>query len=243
MDLSYTANGNIKCYKPLQKTVWRFLKITCILLYKPVILLTTIYSTETKTYHHIKTCTVMFTEAFHTMSSTKKWSCSVMCNSLWFHGLQLLHPWNFPGKSTGVGCHFLLQGIFPTQGLNPGLPRCRQTLYPLSHQGSPWDDPNIHQEMNKQIVIYSYNRILLSNKKDTGKNTSEPQNHFAEWKTSLVVQWLRLHAPKGGDPGSIPGQRTISHILQLSSNTASKTQQSQRKKPVTKSTGCIIPFI
>ena len=31
-------------------------------------------------------------------------------------------------KNTGVGCHFLLQGIFPTQGLNPGLPHCRQTL-------------------------------------------------------------------------------------------------------------------
>ena len=39
--------------------------------------------------------------------------------------------------STGVAFHFLLQGIFPTQGLNPGLPHCRQTLYPLSHQGSP----------------------------------------------------------------------------------------------------------
>ena len=35
------------------------------------------------------------------------------------------------------GCHFLLQGIFPTQGSNPGLPHCRQTLYRLSHQGSP----------------------------------------------------------------------------------------------------------
>ena len=34
---------------------------------------------------------------------------------------KLLHPWDFPGKSTGVGCHFLLQGIFPTQGSNPGL--------------------------------------------------------------------------------------------------------------------------
>ena len=45
-------------------------------------------------------------------------------------------PWNFPGKSTGVGCHFLLQGIFPTQGSNPGLLHCRQTLYRLSHQGS-----------------------------------------------------------------------------------------------------------
>ena len=34
-------------------------------------------------------------------------------------------------------CHFLLQGIFPTLGSNPGLAHCRQTLYPLSHQGSP----------------------------------------------------------------------------------------------------------
>ena len=35
------------------------------------------------------------------------------------------------------GCHVLLQGIFPTQGSNPGLPHCGQTLYPLSQQGSP----------------------------------------------------------------------------------------------------------
>ena len=42
----------------------------------------------------------------------------------------------FSGKNTEVGCHFLLQEIFPTQRLNPGLPHCRQTLYHLSHQGS-----------------------------------------------------------------------------------------------------------
>ena len=56
------------------------------------------------------------------------------------NGLQptrLLSPWDFPGKSTGVGCHCLLQGIFLIQGSNPGLPHCRQMLYPLSHQGSP----------------------------------------------------------------------------------------------------------
>ena len=47
------------------------------------------------------------------------------------------HPWDFAGKSAGVDCHFLLQGIFPTQESNPGLPQCRQTLYHLSHQGSP----------------------------------------------------------------------------------------------------------
>ena len=41
------------------------------------------------------------------------------------------------GKNTGVACHALLQGIFPTQGFNPGLPNCRQILYHLSHQGSP----------------------------------------------------------------------------------------------------------
>ena len=51
-----------------------------------------------------------------------KGSRSVVSNSLWPHGLQftrLLHLWDFPGKSTGVGCHFLLQGIFPTQESNP----------------------------------------------------------------------------------------------------------------------------
>ena len=54
-----------------------------------------------------------------------------MSDSLRPHGLwptRLLCPWDFPGNSTGVDCHFLLQGIFPTQGLNPGLPHCRQTL-------------------------------------------------------------------------------------------------------------------
>ena len=42
-----------------------------------------------------------------------------------------------PGKNIGMGCHALLQGIFPTQGLNPGLLHCRQILYCLSHQGNP----------------------------------------------------------------------------------------------------------
>ena len=69
-----------------------------------------------------------------------QWSCSVVPDSLPSHGLwptRLLHLWNFPDKSTGMGCRFLLQGIFPIRGLNPGLLHCRQMLYPLSHQGSP----------------------------------------------------------------------------------------------------------
>ena len=43
-----------------------------------------------------------------------------------------------PGKNTGMGHHALLQGISPTQGLNPGLPHCKRILYHLSHQGSPY---------------------------------------------------------------------------------------------------------
>ena len=67
-------------------------------------------------------------------------SRSVTHNSLRPHRLQsarLLCPWDFPGKNTGVSCHALLHGIFPTQGSNPGLPHCRQILYHLSHRGSP----------------------------------------------------------------------------------------------------------
>ena len=59
--------------------------------------------------------------------------CNPMDCSL---SISFLHPWNFPDKSTGAGCHFLLQGIFLTQGLNPGLPYYRQTLYRLSYQRS-----------------------------------------------------------------------------------------------------------
>ena len=61
-------------------------------------------------------------------------SLSVVSDSLQSHGWQparLLCPWDSPGKNTGVGCHALIQGIFPAQGSNSGLPRCRQI-----HQGS-----------------------------------------------------------------------------------------------------------
>ena len=54
---------------------------------------------------------------------------------MWPHGLY--NPWNSPDQNTGVGSLSLLQGIFPTQGLNPGLPHCRHVLYQLSHRGSP----------------------------------------------------------------------------------------------------------
>ena len=62
-------------------------------------------------------------------------SGSVMSDSLRPHGLY--SPWNSPGQNTEVGSLSLLQGIFPTQGSNPGLLHCRWILYQLSHKGSP----------------------------------------------------------------------------------------------------------
>ena len=68
-------------------------------------------------------------------------------NSLQPHGLY--SPWNSPGQSTGVGNLSLLQGIFPNQGLNPGLPHYRQILYQPSHKG-----PGI-----LEWVAYPFSRI------------------------------------------------------------------------------------
>jgi len=69
------------------------------------------------------------------------WSLQLlMSNSLGPYGLypaRLLCPWDFPGKNTGVRCHFLLQGIFPTQGSNLCLLHCQVDSLPLSHQGNP----------------------------------------------------------------------------------------------------------
>ena len=66
-------------------------------------------------------------------------SCLTLCDPMDYSPpSRILCPWDSPGKNTGVHCHSLLQGIFPTQGLNLGLPHWRQILYHLSHQGG-WD--------------------------------------------------------------------------------------------------------
>ena len=97
------------------------------------------------------------------------WSHSVVSDSLRPRGLQptrLLHPWDSPGKNTGVGCHFLLQGIFPTQGSNAGLPHWRQTLKPLSHQGSPNKAVNCCKNFKGQfgtIYPWCFSSVLKKN--------------------------------------------------------------------------------
>ena len=61
-------------------------------------------------------------------------SCSTLCDPMDCSPPGSSVHGDSPGKNTEVGCHALLQGIFPTQGSNPGLPHCRWTLYHLSHQ-------------------------------------------------------------------------------------------------------------
>ena len=75
---------------------------------------------------------------------------------------RLLCPWDSPGKNTGVGCHFLLQGIFSTQRLNPhllGLLHWEADSLPLSHLGSPFDEnkTTLMSEHLKERYSLGYN--------------------------------------------------------------------------------------
>ena len=99
-----------------------------------------------------------------------------MSNSLRSHGLQptgLLCPWDFPGYSTGVDCHFLLQGIFPTQGSNPGLPHCRQMLNHLSHQS--------------KSLVYSKSALVKRNRNNGQVNR---RYHYSLYCTALEYSQL-----------------------------------------------------
>jgi len=75
-----------------------------------------------------------------------------MSDSLQPHGLY--SPWKCPGQNTGVGSLSLVQGIFSTQGSNPGLLHCRWILYQLSHKGSPFNQafsPNFKLIGNRRL--------------------------------------------------------------------------------------------
>ena len=76
-------------------------------------------------FAHLKEYSFLF------FSISESESCSVLLDSLWPHS-----PWNSPGQNNGVGSLSLLQGIFPTQGSNSGLPHCRKIIYQLNHQGN-----------------------------------------------------------------------------------------------------------
>ena len=89
-------------------------------------------------------------------------SCSVLSDSLRPHEpSRLLRPRNFLGKNNGVDSHSILQGMFPTQGLNLGLLHCRQIFYYLSHQGNPLK-PGIHLTLDQILSSFALEDNILT---------------------------------------------------------------------------------
>ena len=117
-------------------------------------------------------------------SATLLWKSegrSVVSNYLQLHGLY--SPWNSPGQNTGVGSLSLLQGIFPTQGSNPGLLHCRWILYCLSHQGSPWI---------LEWVAYLFSRGS-SQPRDRTQVSCTAGGFFTIWPPKKPYNTLRSH--------------------------------------------------
>ena len=119
-----------------------------------------------------------------------------MSDSLRSRGLYC--PWNSPGQDTGAGSLSLLQGIFPTQGSNPGLLHCRWFLYQLSHKGSPrileWypfpspgDPPDPGIELGPPALQADSLSTELS-----GKPTESLLNPHTLWSIPICVIFLIL---------------------------------------------------
>ena len=100
-------------------------------------------------------------------------SCPTLCGPVDFNLPGSSLHGHSPGKNIGVGCHALLQAIFPTQGWNPGLLHCRQILYHLSHQGSP---------RVLEWVAYPFSRGSFQPRNPTGVSCIAGR-FFTDWVT------------------------------------------------------------
>ena len=123
--------------------------------------------------------------------------------------LRLYSPWNSPGQNTEKGSLSLLQGIFPTQGSNPGLLHCRWILYQLSHKGSPKIAKVIPKKRNRAGGItlpdfrqcYSnQNSVLLVQKQTYGpvEQDREPRSKLTHLR-SINLQQRRQDCKMGGE--------------------------------------------
>ena len=102
----------------------------------------------------------------------------------WTVAYQGPRPWDFPGSSPGVDCHFLLQGIFPTQGSNPGLPHCKQILYHLRHQGSL--RPSYYENASPAVRrYYAFIRVPSIKHSDNPKSWREWKHR--NWITHILL--------------------------------------------------------
>ena len=119
----------------------------------------------------------------------KSESCLVLSDSLQLHGLY--SPWNSPGQNTGVGSCSILQGIFPTQGLNPGLRHCRR-IHQLSHQGDPV--PFLGREDPLETGQMTHASILGFPGGSDGEESTCNAGDLG-WEDPLEG-WERTHLPK-----------------------------------------------
>ena len=130
-----------------------------------------------------------------------------MFNSLRPHGLYI--PWNSPGKNTGVGGLSLLQGVFPTHRLKPGLLHCRRILYQLSHKGSPkpleWGSYPFSSGSSQ-----SRNQIGVS---CIAGSLSLFTFHALEKEMATHSSVLAWRIPGTGEPGELPsvGSHRVGH--------------------------------
>ena len=136
---------------------------------------------------------------------------------------RLLCPWDSPDKNTGLGCHALLQGIFPTQGLNSGLPHCRQILYHLDHQGSP---------KILEWVAYPFSKGSSWARNQTGVSCIAG-GFFISWATREAQEyWGGLPCPPPEDLPN-PGVKPRSPTLQADSLPVEPPGKPQKKPMLT----------
>ena len=124
-------------------------------------------------------------------------SCPALCDSMDYQPARLLCPQNSPGKNTGVGYHFLLQRIFTTQGLNPGLLHCRQILYHLRQQESPkWRVADITlQNLSGNYKINLVYAIVMSRELFGGNLTTLPLPISVNSQMNISSNVLTLISP------------------------------------------------
>ena len=124
-----------------------------------------------------------------------------MSHCLQSHGLYR----NSPGQNTGVGSLSLLQGIFPIQGLNPGLLHCRQILYQLNYQGNPI--LKLNPNILVKVKVKSLSRVRLFATPWTVAYQAPPSMEF-----SRQEYWSGLPFPSPEDlpnPGIEPGSPAL----------------------------------
>ena len=145
----------------------------------------------------------IFSLNLHMVLSVCTWvlGWSVVSDSLQPHGLspsRLLCPWDFPGKSTGVGCHFLLQGIFLIQGLKPCLLyllHCRRILHSLSRHFACIQISSSHQYTSHCIRPH-FNDLVHA----TPWTVSHQAPLSMEILQSRILEWVAMPFSRGSSP-------------------------------------------